>query len=502
MSQPGPVVAAAAALAFALSTPAEAAPVARPTPAEGLSRIAPVLPTFTLSGATSGKGSIEVGADIIAGLSKSWDLSVAPSVSVASNAGSASLLAHGSNSVSWNPAWQLELVATLIELGVDFRQEETKGGSGGRIRAEAHARCVAACDDLGPEYDKTFCDGVSRQKQMTALLVTARSCLSQTGLPEDCSRIEPFTADVAKRAAARIARRALDCSVEQATCDGIRRDALLDAAEQTLKSCGDAKPLCKWLGDRARRPDIGIFPASDSDPLDFCPAGRTLLSSKFDTPRRDDRGRFPRWTISAGLGYGANLYRYLDGPEGGSLSPSSKTRSSVTAGASLTYVQPGGGRLTLEVPVLFTSAWSASSTLARWCVPLGQVPREAPSVGSDPASSCDERPYGAPTHAGELWAAVLLGVVDKPDGLWRLSVGPTFAYPIEGKAQYRVGIQAPVHVNLASFPREYTGSYRLLARIVPTVELFRDDAGTGVKGGVAVQLVGARNLFGRAMDWP
>lgn len=494
----------AAALALSPAVAAAAPPTAAPE-RQGFSRIAPILPTLTLSGVTSGKGAIEGGADIIKGLSEDWDLSIAPSASVASDGGTASLLSYGTdNAATWNPKWQLKVVASFIDLGADTSLEATKGGTAGQIRAAAYARCVAACDDVGPDNDKPFCDGLSQRRRENALASTAQACISHTGSGADCTAIEPFVADVEKRASARITKRAIDCAAEPTTCNDIRREALIDTATQTVKDCSDAKPLCKWLGDRVAKGDISGGMASDMDPADFCPAGKRMLSEKFDIPLRDDRGRFPQRTISVGFGYGANLYKYLEGPRDGTLKTSSATKSSITAGASFTYVQPKGGSVTLELPVLFTSSWAESSTSAKWCATVGQVPRDAPSVGSDPAQSCQEQPYGAPTQTSEIWAAALLGAVDKRDGLWRISLGPTFAYQIEGKNknQYRVGLQAPVHVNLASFSKEYTGSYKLLARVVPAVEISREGDVTGVQGGVAVQLLGARNLFGRALDWP
>jgi hypothetical protein len=186
------------------------------------------------------------------------------------------------------------------------------------------------------------------------------------------------------------------------------------------------------------------------------------------------------------------------------LTLATTTKSDIRGGAALTYVAQKGV-FTFELPLLLGSKWTAQTKTAKWCVPAGAVSfGTGRAIQTAAAQTCDEQALGAPTQVAEMWTAALFGGVDKPDGRWRISVGPTFAYRFDSgsNGQIRVGGTVPVYFNLGSFGKEYAGDYKVLARVLPTVELVHDATGTTPQASVALQLLGARNLFGRALDWP
>lgn len=493
-----------------LSSTSVGAQPASPPRGQGYPRVAPVLPTLTLSGDTSGKAKIEAGADIITGLGAMWDISVAPALSLSSADGVAAVFSFdGDKPVTWNPSWRAKVTVSLLNLGLDDSHEATLGGPQRqrRIRAMAYAGCIAACaDSLDPDRDKAFCDGLDQVQQQRALKHVLDGCLDGLPQADECQSVALVLERVKQDFQRRSAELGIRCPNDQTKCAPLIREIVSDVSERFPRTCSEQDPVCKWLAKRAKMPDVAVEPASYQDNGNLCAMGKQLVLEQYDKPTRDDRGQFPKWTISAGVSYGANAFKYLEGD--GAMSPtytvSTSTKSSYTLGASLTYVQPTGGSLTFELPFLFDSAWSPSGTTAKWCTAIGQVKRDAPATGIDEATSCDEQPVGGPTHQSELWAAALLGRVDKPKGLWRLSAGPTFAYRFDGahKGQYRLGIQAPIYVNFANLDEKYTGKYKLLLRIVPEATLVHDETGLRPKGGVTVQLLGARNLFGRALDWP
>jgi hypothetical protein len=280
--------------------------------------------------------------------------------------------------------------------------------------------------------------------------------------------------------------------------------ALKHAYDQCKAACADqANPDhdAKWCKDQENGPPVH----GPVDVTELCPRVKARVQAE-DARRRAELGKFPHLVISLGASYAANQFKYLDsdGTPNPTLTPAKVTKSDARGGAALTLVAP---RLpiTFELPLLAGSKWTSQTTTAKWCVPAGNVSVKVNGVTQMvPGQSCDEQPKGAPTQVGEFWTAALFGYIDKPDGRFRLSIGPTFAYRFAGTAsgQIRFGGTAPIYFNLGALGKEYTGDYKALVRVLPTVELVHDSTGDAAQATVAIQLLGARTLLGRALDWP
>lgn len=461
----------------ALVAPAQAgaqdtppAPLSTPSPpptrAEGVPIFAPILPTLSVTGPTEGEARFDAGLDIVRGLSERWDMSVRPSLGVKSNGGIGHILSiDDSANPSLAPAIVAGLTLSLIRLpGPDDEDARLD------LVTQAFDTCWKRCGSSPPPVDaKDFCDAVKTDWRTGVLL---GRCDTQPppqpgGLDADvCSA--PAGDPRRSRAASVVAYCDKPRDADRPYCDALAADDKLLASD----------PL------RVTRVDQGAL----------CEAGARMLKDDLD-----DKADYPEWLISIGGRYSPNLFEYLEPDIRDILSQRQVTRSDILVGLSVVWVSQGGP-WSLEAPVMFASTWKPSVERARWCMPVGSVPRGG-AGGLDVAESCQEATLYGPTHAVELEGRALLGYTDKTSGLWRAAFGPTVRYDLnaeEGEA-LEVGIELPVYVRLAEVESAYSGKYKGLLRVVPRLSLVPLD-GWKPQGLLTIELLGDRTMFPRALE--
>jgi hypothetical protein len=211
-------------------------------------------------------------------------------------------------------------------------------------------------------------------------------------------------------------------------------------------------------------------------------------------------GQFPDWKISGGLLSGARQFTWLDGSvendPTAALTVKTETRYSLKAGVSATHVQglTDVYGLTLEAHGSFESRYSAASTTAHYCQPVG-------TVSGATAEHCSDTPLGAPVESLSYGLEVDVGVVDNLDARWRAALGARWEPTTPGKPA-RFALRLPFYVNFANAPAGYTGSYKGLLRITPTLAYSRDPTlGFVASTSITVDIFGDMSMFPEVLDY-
>jgi hypothetical protein len=427
-------------------------PSAQPEPTEQ------VIPTLSLSAASSGKGKISAGLDIRTSTKDGgWEPHISPSFTVASSSdGVANLLAiSGDTKVSGPSDWALGLTLSMI----DVHPEDWLPAQADYLLALARCRTLAQSSTASAS-DKAF------------FLVHAKAAVDQL----------PF-ADPLVKAAVDAAAHA-SCSTGTAGMV----DCGKTLADLAAKCASPFDPVCTWLGTV----DTSLTEKQ------LCLAGQEMLKPGDEV--HVERGRYPRKIFAVGATYGATQFKSLTGPTT-ALALNTETHSNFTLGALFTYVRPDDTtHFTLEVPVLFKSSYKAQSATAKWCVPAGTV---ATKSGDSAAQTCDEQPIGSPQHQSQIWAAVLLGAATEK-GAVRFAAGPTFSYDAASTsaAPYQIGLQTPLYIRMAKNVGNYSGDFEGIVRLVPSFAMNHTDKGFTPVGTVTVELLAKRGMFGSSLYWP
>lgn len=384
-------------------------------------RLAPVLPVLRIAGGTDENAKIQASLDAVVGIADAWDLSIAPTLEVASPSGVASLFAFEEGELHDAKSWSGGFSVSFLNIPTETRKDR-EGRSkyiSGALK-EAHAACMRKC-------------------------------------------------------------------------------ASAEVSEEDNKFCAD-------FG--------GMLPAN-IDLGEYCAAGKKVFAR--DPLFRDLRSIYPRFLISAGGLIGGTEFEYLEADPDKNLSPKeNESRRTGTLAGSFTWVEKDSG-FTFEVPLVYSSDWKAAEEKARWCTPVGQVPREGtPPEGpplTDPATSCREKPLGAPSRSWRLFTTVQLGYVDirssiddnTPRTYFRFSAGPAVDYESkQNKRNLSIGLQVPMYINFASAPAYNAGNYKGLIRVVPSFSLVRDLRGPEKwepRAELKLELLAERSLFARALEW-
>lgn len=422
----------------------------------GLDHPLPVVPTLRLSGDLAGKSTFDAGMDLLVGLPKSsrlslWDLQIFVGFQLATDKG----------------------VGQLFKL---------KGGELG-VGSTGSFRTIISLQrpDQVIEYDTQDPTEEMKKNAATKCIAVARAAT-----PQDTAKIAKYQALSESPASINPSKE----SEHGDLCDegsklffdkfyGMRKAAALDKCIEVAKKRGTASEVSHYMklkeGDAAKIEDWQL-----------CKEGR-------EAPPH----RFPKYLISLGasLGWVENAYYEKDPVT--MLLREQKPATNLPYSAALSYAWiPTRERLrglTLEVPLLFSSRWSASQRTARNC---------ADSVKSEKgmAQECSDVTLDAPTNKLQLWTTLQLGYVDHKAGLWRATLGPTVSYEIT-KEELALGFQAPLYFNAATGLPGYEGKYTGLVRIMPSFTATRTDMGWGAEFTVQFALLGQRLMFSRALEW-
>ncbi len=424
--------------------------VAQPQQAVSVPRVAPLVPTLQISGSTSSTTDLRVGFDYVRGLSDYWDMAITPVFATQTKNGATSLFTLKNAAIGVANPWFIGLSLSFIDLSPEL--DPNAPGAPASVRdaqafakSEAFNQCNLAC-----RYDSP-----SRSDE---------ECKAFDAWEQERKNFEPEIAECAK-------------SCEEKSC-----------AKPDSDNCRACAERCRGLV-----PDFAIKFSPDQ----MCKSGNALFRRKYDGLRRERRGRFPEWILSVGAAWGLSEHQYLDAvPTAtmGDLAVVDKTKSDIRVAASATYVSTTSP-LTVEWAAYLRSVFDDSLTTAQWCTPM--VPVQDLKGGT--AQTCKQLPQGAPENGQTLWTTILVGYVDKPDGPWRMAIGPVVSFDASSSSG-AIGAQAPFYLDLASVPG-FAGDFKFIVRITPA-------ASYGVWGstqvrqvGVTVELLTQRNLFPRALDW-
>jgi hypothetical protein len=440
-------------LAFSGSVFMAAAGVATTTAegqeAGGVSRPAPFVPTLQLSGSSSSSADFRAGFDYVRGPWPDWDIALTPVFATQTKNGVTNLFALKNSGTGVANPWFLGLSISFIDLDPD-------------IDANSPAAPQSERDVLAQVKTEVFnqCNEACRWNSKSRSDV---ECKSFDAWQDGRKNLEPTVAECAS-------------SCKATACDN----------KPDLDGCKTCMERCRELA-----PDFSIALAPDQ----MCSSGNVTYKRKYDTPHRDRRGRFPAWVISIGGGWGLGEHRYLDASPGaaGELSVYDRTKSDVRLATSATYVSTQSP-FTLELAAYYRTVFDDSSTIAQWCTPQVSV-RDA-SGGT--AQVCKQLPLHAPVNSRTIWTTLLAGYANKPNGAWRMSIGPFYSFDAASSSS-TIGIQAPIYLNVAQLPG-FAGDFKSIVRITPTASYAFADSGTK-QVGVLLELVAQRNLFPRALDW-
>jgi len=292
-------------------------------------------------------------------------------------------------------------------------------------------------------------------------------------------------------------------------CKGPARPA--DAS--TVEPCNDIVRLTSDRG-RARkalaeadkaiesvRPAPGYEPTAVTlEPEQFCKDGLALIE-KAGQAYRDQRAARPDGLVSFGVHLGKTTFAYLQPDSMSEVLRSKSTREGTETAALAVMFRPSALVDTVEIPLLISSHNEPSSKSARWCVPVGQVPRGDGS-GSDVAESCSERALGAPKSVTALQGSVLLGMNSRDGNSYRLSGGllGRAQFQDQGDASYAVGLEFPLYFDANLLPDD-KGVFKGILRVTPSVLLTRDLDGTkDTKFLVTLELLTGRSMYPGATD--
>lgn len=470
--------------AFAENTPTAESTPGMSEPGMG-NRIAPVLPTLSVSGQSTGKAAFSAGADFTFGLDEEFDLTVQPVFRGATSGGTETVFFAAENSTSPASSWGFGGTVSIVDLG---KPKWPKHELVARAKRAAFDACTVFCDAPQTEAQKSFCDLKKKRGEDEAKAACgsdppspwASYCQAHKNSDEAPKRTEQQLAEARK------------------TCSGV-----MDF--ETLARC---LPLLV----QSMPPKTPDFPkgspaASSFEPNEFCESGRELFNSMY-RPNHEERARYPRWVLSLGVLGESNRYRYLapNPSDTTVLSDQSNDRSSIAGGVLFTWVSRDGHG-TFEFPASFSTTPTAANTTAKWCVPAGSVSRGSEPMPADPAQSCQELPNGTPSETRDFRTALMFGLTDKSDaGHWRGAFGPVYRYTrIDSgttiKATHSLGFALPLYINLFNLPSLYVGEYKSLIRMTPNFQYVRKNGSWDPQFLVTLELLTQRTLFAGSLDW-
>lgn len=218
-----------------------------------------------------------------------------------------------------------------------------------------------------------------------------------------------------------------------------------------------------------------------------------------DPVTRDFRATSPALSASIAGRVGYTDYKWLGaGSTAGELARGEDRKWSWSVAA---RVMRRRGWKTGDGFLAVSRGFEASTTTAKWCTPVGNVPRPDKS-GSDAAETCRESPFGAPTESTTLQAGGFFGYFDERHSTFRASIGPIakITFPAQGKATFEAGGALPIYFNTNLMPDE-KGVFKGIVRLTPRLVLTRDDDGKkAVQFLVSLELLTGRSMFPMASD--
>ena len=439
--------------------------------AESRSKWQGVWPRVTIAAGTNATAQGRVGVEFVHGLpSPKWNLGIAPEAAVDLTNGTASLAQLSKGKVTGTTKWTAGLSLTLMQDADDIdRPLVTKNPS--PARAAARSVCFAACRGDNPTLDeRQFCGAIGD----TNVDTIAESLF--------CQRGQKLLATLKQKGVAPTDR----FHVGQALC---RQNAGCD------EPAGNTTP--KWS-----------IQCQDIDAADLCEEARSLP----DANTTHIPSGFSRLLVSAGARVGANHFDYYASDASMNLTAQSDAKYDWALAASLTWVHAQSG-LTLEIPLFYESAWSASTKPLHFCTPQGQVAREG---GSDAAEKCTDAVVGSPTDRRHLYGALFLGYLDVhaqkdkdrgiiPSTFFRVAVGPSLDYELvaSGANVATLNLEAPIYIDFANAPSGFdaTKNFRGLVRLTPSVGATNLGGSWSPVAQISLAVLTDYTLFRRALDW-
>lgn len=243
---------------------------------------------------------------------------------------------------------------------------------------------------------------------------------------------------------------------------------------------------------------------ADVDGRAQCPEGRQMLVEYTESQkdRRDHRISVPRSLISMGALLGGGRSSYLV-QTGNTLAEETSLKVDTGFAAYMLFTDPVlfGSRMggSLEIPLSLRYSAAPSSTVAEGCSSVG-------SLDGTPFEVCRQQRFGPPQYHAKLQGGLLLGLFDGQKARLRGSIGPMGSFNLSSY-DFTAGGRIGGAVSLFGLPRYDSGSqYRGVLGIGVTVQVrgTRDGSGGYGYGAEAIldlELMGRRNLFGRALDW-
>lgn len=244
---------------------------------------------------------------------------------------------------------------------------------------------------------------------------------------------------------------------------------------------------------------------ADVDGRAQCPEGRQMLAEYIENQkdRRDQRASIPRVQFSLGGLIGGSRSQFLRQIDATSLREETEVQLDVGAGGYVLATDPSllGGRLggSLEIPIALRYAPAPASQVAQGCTGVG-------SSDGQPYEVCRQIRLGPAQHQARLSGGLLLGLFDGQRARLRGSIGPLASYNFTS-SEFTIGGRLGGGVSFFALPRYDSGSqFRGVLGLGVTVQVrgVRDDTGGYTYGTEAIldlELIGRRNVFGRALDW-
>lgn len=245
---------------------------------------------------------------------------------------------------------------------------------------------------------------------------------------------------------------------------------------------------------------------ADVDGRAQCPEGRQTLAeyTEHQKDRRDQRFSVPRVIVSLGGLIGGGRSKFLRPLDDGTLSEETEVQVDVGFGGYVLATDLGlfGPRVggSIEIPLGLRYSAAPSSVVAQSCRGVGAAAGQAYEV-------CQQLRYGPAPQQARISAGLLLGLFDGQRARLRMNVGPIGSYNLTS-SEFTAGGRLGGGASFFGLPRYDTGSQlRGVLGLGVTVQVRGVPAsdGSGYSYGTEaildLELMGRRNLFGRALDW-
>jgi hypothetical protein len=284
----------------------------------------------------------------------------------------------------------------------------------------------------------------------------------------------------------------------------------------------DNKPFCDQYGAYMTQFRAGTLPVSPDSARGWevkvpdCPDFRKSADMKKRAAVLDNfaKGlrayyRFPVLDVSAwGGGGGARFDYYLQTPATATYTSTSAWNPSGQFAFELVSVPPVPTDslvgLSIEIPLVYKSAYQASKTTGSACKALGTL---ASSPGSMLSSCSPAEAIGAPRLGTNVTLEFYVGVVDRWNGIWRAALGGSYSHDeVTGLDTW--SIKLPFYVNGSVLtgskndsetkPPVVTLDYSGVVRLTPTFQTTPGGQTPGWAMLLSLELLGQRNLFPRA----